>query len=187
MLCSLFGWAVFGLFVGAIARLIWPHRQSIGLIRTMLLGVAGSVVGGWVTMALRGDDPSARGLLKRAAARRMLLFYRGGRTKSCLPMVADTNPTRERVFFVRFPRWRVGLVADARAGRWRHDVDASPALKNAMMADYVVLGGGSVKKIDQLPDGTRRGHNRTVVEGGRRLFEELPDPAEKNSGQWLVI
>ena len=57
MLCSLFGWAVFGLFVGAIARLIWPHRQPIGLIRTMLLGVAGSVVGGWVTMALRGDDP----------------------------------------------------------------------------------------------------------------------------------
>ena len=62
-----------------------------------------------------------------------------------------------------------------------------PALKNAMMADYVVLGGGSVKKIDQLPDGTRRGHNRTVVEGGRKLFEELPDPAEKSSGQWLVI
>jgi hypothetical protein len=62
-----------------------------------------------------------------------------------------------------------------------------PALKSAMMADYVVLGGGSVKKIDQLPDGTRRGHNRTVVEGGRKLFEELPDPAEKSSGQWLVI
>jgi len=58
MLCSLFGWAVFGLFVGAIARLIWPHRQPIGLIRTMLLGVTGSVVGGLVTTALRGgDDP----------------------------------------------------------------------------------------------------------------------------------
>ena len=38
MLCSLFGWAVFGLFVGAIARLIWPHRQPIGLIRTMPAG-----------------------------------------------------------------------------------------------------------------------------------------------------
>ena len=56
-----------------------------------------------------------------------------------------------------------------------------------MMADYVVLGGGSVKKIDELPDGIRRGHNRTVVEGGRKLWEELPDPAEKSSGQWLVI
>ncbi len=57
MICSFFGWVVFGLFVGAIARLIWPYRQPIGLIRTVLLGVTGSVVGGWVTMALRGDDP----------------------------------------------------------------------------------------------------------------------------------
>jgi uncharacterized membrane protein YeaQ/YmgE (transglycosylase-associated protein family) len=57
MICSFFGWVVFGLFVGAIARLIWPYRQPIGLIRTVLLGVAGSVVGGWVTTTLRGDDP----------------------------------------------------------------------------------------------------------------------------------
>jgi uncharacterized membrane protein YeaQ/YmgE (transglycosylase-associated protein family) len=57
MVCSILGWAFFGLFVGAIARLVWPHRQPIGLIRTSLLGIAGSVVGGWVTTALRGDDP----------------------------------------------------------------------------------------------------------------------------------
>jgi polyphosphate glucokinase len=74
------------------------------------------------------------------------------------------------------------------AKKWQAVVhEILPALKNAMMADYVVLGGGSVKKIDQLPDGTRRGHNRTVVEGGRKLFKELPDPAEENSGHWLVI
>ena len=47
-----------------------------------------------------------------------------------------------------------------------------------MMADYVVLGGGNVKEIEELPDGVRRGHNRTVVEGGRRLWEQLPDPAQ---------
>jgi hypothetical protein len=72
--------------------------------------------------------------------------------------------------------------------RWREVVHVIvPQLKSAVMADYVVLGGGSVKKLDELPDGVRRGHNRTVVEGGRRLWEELPDPAEKPSGQWLVI
>jgi polyphosphate glucokinase len=62
-----------------------------------------------------------------------------------------------------------------------------PALKNALMVDYVVLGGGSVKKIDQLPDGIRRGHNRTVVEGGRRLWEELPDPTEKLESTWMIL
>ncbi len=62
-----------------------------------------------------------------------------------------------------------------------------PALKSAMMVDYMVLGGGSVKKIEQLPDGVRRGHNRAVVEGGRKLWEELPDPTEKLENQWMVI
>jgi polyphosphate glucokinase len=72
--------------------------------------------------------------------------------------------------------------------KWQAVVhDILPALKSAMMADYVVLGGGSVKKIDQLPDGTRRGHNRTVVEGGRRLWEELPDPTKTTESGWLIL
>ena len=54
MICSLVGWAIFGLFIGAIARLIWPQRQTLGLLQTMLLGVAGSVVGGLVTALVRG-------------------------------------------------------------------------------------------------------------------------------------
>jgi hypothetical protein len=71
--------------------------------------------------------------------------------------------------------------------KWRNVVhEIVPALKNALMADYVVLGGGSVKKLEELPDGVRRGHNRTVVEGGRKLWEELPDPAEK-SAVWLIL
>ena len=71
--------------------------------------------------------------------------------------------------------------------KWQNVVhEVVPALRIAMMADYVVLGGGSVKRIDELPDSVRRGHNRTVVEGGRKLWEELPDPAEKTEG-WVVI
>lgn len=54
MICTLLGWAVFGIFVGAIVRLVWPGRHPMGLVATMLLGVAGSVVGGLVTLALRG-------------------------------------------------------------------------------------------------------------------------------------
>lgn len=71
--------------------------------------------------------------------------------------------------------------------KWQAAVhEVVPMLKNAMMADYVVLGGGSVKKLDELPDGVRRGHNRTVVEGGRRLWEELPDPSEKVTS-WVIL
>jgi polyphosphate glucokinase len=71
--------------------------------------------------------------------------------------------------------------------KWQAVVhDVVPALKNALMADYVVLGGGSVKKLEELPDGVRRGHNRTVVEGGRKLWEELPDPTEKFES-WVIL
>lgn len=71
--------------------------------------------------------------------------------------------------------------------KWQNVVhEVLPALKNTMMADYVVLGGGSVKKLEELPDGVRRGHNRTVVEGGRKLWEELPDPTEKAEA-WVIL
>lgn len=74
------------------------------------------------------------------------------------------------------------------AKKWQKVVhEILPSLKSAFMADYVVLGGGSVKKLEELPDSVRRGHNRTVVEGGRRLWEELPDPADKEGTGWIVM
>jgi uncharacterized membrane protein YeaQ/YmgE (transglycosylase-associated protein family) len=46
------GWIIFGLIVGAIAKLVMPGRDPGGIIVTMLLGVAGALVGGWVGQAL---------------------------------------------------------------------------------------------------------------------------------------
>ncbi len=71
---------------------------------------------------------------------------------------------------------------------WRKAIyDIVPMLKSGLQADYVVLGGGNVKELEELPDGVRRGHNRTVVEGGRRLWEELSDPADRECGNWLLL
>lgn len=71
---------------------------------------------------------------------------------------------------------------------WRKAIfEIVPTLKSAMQADYVVLGGGNVKELEELPDGVRRGHNRTVVEGGRRLWEEMPDPARLDCADWLIL
>jgi len=39
-------WAVWGLFVGVIARLLLPGRRRIGLMLTILLGIVGSLLGG---------------------------------------------------------------------------------------------------------------------------------------------
>ena len=53
---ALIGWAIFGLIAGAIARLLVPGRQSMSLMMTMLLGIAGSLTGGLVTWLVTGGD-----------------------------------------------------------------------------------------------------------------------------------
>jgi uncharacterized membrane protein YeaQ/YmgE (transglycosylase-associated protein family) len=46
------GFIVFGLVVGALARLIKPGRQHLSLLMTLLLGLAGSVIGGVIANML---------------------------------------------------------------------------------------------------------------------------------------
>ena len=41
-------WIVFGLVVGIVAKLIMPGKDPGGIIVTILLGIAGSVVGGFL-------------------------------------------------------------------------------------------------------------------------------------------
>ena len=49
---AIIGFLVFGLVVGAIARLIKPGKQNLSLLMTLALGVVGSLVGGVVATAL---------------------------------------------------------------------------------------------------------------------------------------
>jgi uncharacterized membrane protein YeaQ/YmgE (transglycosylase-associated protein family) len=49
---SLLSWIVTGLIVGLIARAIVPGRQSIGTIMTIVLGVVGACVGGFISTAI---------------------------------------------------------------------------------------------------------------------------------------
>jgi len=56
--------------------------------------------------------------------------------------------------------------------RWRKHVhEVVGRLKAALVADYVVLGGGNAKLVDPLPEGCRRGDNRNAFLGGYRLWE----------------
>ena len=47
-------------------------------------------------------------------------------------------------------------------------------LKKALIADYVVLGGGNAKKLSVLPQGAELGHNRNAFLGGARLWQTDP-------------
>jgi len=53
---SIIGWLVLGLVAGALARLLVPGRDPMGLLGTMLLGLAGSLVGGFLADLLFDDE-----------------------------------------------------------------------------------------------------------------------------------
>ncbi len=50
------GWILFGLLVGLIARAVVPGSQKMGCLGTMLLGVAGSFLGGAIGYLLQGGS-----------------------------------------------------------------------------------------------------------------------------------
>ena len=49
-------WLVWGLFVGALARLLLPGSHRIGIAMTVILGVVGSLLGGLVGSMISGDE-----------------------------------------------------------------------------------------------------------------------------------
>ena len=72
------GWIVFGLIVGAIAKLVMPGRDPGGIVVTMVLGIAGALLGGWIGQALGwyGPDQGAGYLMSIAGAIILLALYR---------------------------------------------------------------------------------------------------------------
>jgi uncharacterized membrane protein YeaQ/YmgE (transglycosylase-associated protein family) len=53
---AIIGWIIFGAIAGAIAKLLMPGKDPGGFIVTVLLGVAGAVVGGFIGRAIWGSS-----------------------------------------------------------------------------------------------------------------------------------
>jgi len=81
----------------------------------------------------------------------------------------------------------LGKPGLARLGEknWQRDVEhALVQLKKSLIADYIVLGGGNAKKLDELPEGVERGHNRNAFLGGTRLWQI--DPRTRRP-KWQIL
>lgn len=75
---GILGWILFGVIVGALAKLVMPGRDPGGIIVTMLLGIAGAVLGGFVgrAMGFYGPNESAGFLMSFVGAVILLALYR---------------------------------------------------------------------------------------------------------------
>ncbi len=67
-------------------------------------------------------------------------------------------------------------TATARSAGGSFVADVATRLRLALVADYVVLGGGNARLMKELPEQTRLGKNTNAFIGGFRLWEEKYPP-----------
>jgi len=75
---GILGWIIFGLIVGVVAKLLMPGRDPGGFIVTMLLGIVGALLGGFVGRALGmyGPNDAAGTFMSILGAVIVLFIYR---------------------------------------------------------------------------------------------------------------
>ena len=75
---GILGWILFGLIVGALAKLVMPGRDPGGIIVTMLIGIAGAVIAGFLGRALGwyGPNDGAGFVMSVIGAILLLWIYR---------------------------------------------------------------------------------------------------------------
>ena len=75
---GILAWILFGLVVGIIAKLLMPGRDPGGFIITILLGIAGALLGGFIgrAMGFYGPSESAGWLISILGAIVLLVLYR---------------------------------------------------------------------------------------------------------------
>jgi uncharacterized membrane protein YeaQ/YmgE (transglycosylase-associated protein family) len=75
---NIVAWIVVGLIAGAIAKMLMPGNDPGGIILTILLGIAGAIVGGFIAVALNlgnGVDDFDLGTIVLAVLGSMLLLF----------------------------------------------------------------------------------------------------------------
>jgi polyphosphate glucokinase len=142
--------------------------------------------GGWVGFDFKKAFGRPVKILNDAAMQ-ALGIYKGGRmlflglgTGLGSAMIVDGMLQPMEVAHLPYKKGRtfedyLGLRGLKRLGkkRWRrHVAKVVEELKNALEADYVVLGGGNAKLLKKLPPGAQLGDNSTAFTGGFRLWEE---------------
>jgi uncharacterized membrane protein YeaQ/YmgE (transglycosylase-associated protein family) len=67
---------VVGLVVGVLARALLPGRDPVGILGTILVGIVGAIVGGYLWVALFGDTEGVEWIGSIVVAMALLYLYR---------------------------------------------------------------------------------------------------------------
>jgi uncharacterized membrane protein YeaQ/YmgE (transglycosylase-associated protein family) len=77
-MASILGWIIFGLIVGVLAKFAMPGRDSGGIVATIVLGIAGALLAGFLGQlaGLYGPGDAAGFLMSVVGALLLLVLYR---------------------------------------------------------------------------------------------------------------
>ncbi len=160
------------------------------------LGEPHNLGGGWVGFDFRKAFGHPVKLVNDAAMQ-ALGIYKGGRmlflglgTGLGSAMIVDGILEPMEVAHLPYKKGRsyedyLGLRGLQRLGKkkWRRYVARiAEELKEALEAEYVILGGGNAKLLKALPPGCLLGNNSTAFTGGFRLWDEPAERAKWNRG-----
>ena len=73
---SILGYVVVGVIVGVLARLLVPGRDPIGILGTIVIGIAGAVLGGWLAGAFFAETEGVDWLASIGVAVVLVLLVR---------------------------------------------------------------------------------------------------------------
>ncbi|HXF71233.1 MAG TPA: GlsB/YeaQ/YmgE family stress response membrane protein [Actinomycetota bacterium] len=80
-IASILGYVLVGLVVGALARLLVPGRDPVGLLGTLVIGVIGAVAGGWLAGAMLQETPGVDWIASILVAVALVLLVRAAAGK----------------------------------------------------------------------------------------------------------
>ena len=75
---SILGYIVVGLIVGLLARLLVPGRNSVGFLGTLVIGIVGAILGGWLAGAFFEETEGVDWLASIGVAVLLVLLVRSG-------------------------------------------------------------------------------------------------------------
>ena len=79
---SILGYLLVGLVVGLLARLLVPGRDPFGLLGTILVGVVGAVIGGWLAGEVFSETEGVDWIASILVAAVLVLLLRAGTRRS---------------------------------------------------------------------------------------------------------
>lgn len=79
---TILGYVLVGLVVGLLARLLVPGRDPFGLLGTILLGVVGAVIGGWLAGEIFAETEGVDWIASIVVAAVLVLLLRAGTRRS---------------------------------------------------------------------------------------------------------